>query len=164
VQKVADETAKELSSIAIRQLFDQTYLESNGGLQYVDHSLSQVRGSTAGEQIAASMQLAGSALAITGAGNGPVDAMMRALQQTFGIDAHVQSYAEHSLSTGEDSRAVAYAQLRFGWDQSAYGVGIDENIVTAALKAIVSAINRGAALGMVTLASPAPQQKVANLR
>jgi 2-isopropylmalate synthase len=175
VQRVTDETAKELSSLAIKDLFDRTYLDGNGDLQYLDHSASQMRGASAGEQIRASMRLAGVPLTVTGTGNGPVDAMMHALQQSFGIDAHVQSYAEHSLSTGEDSRAVAYVQLRLGWDQSAFGVGIDENIVTAALKAIVSALNRGAALGMVSLSAPTVQagaqdaaretsQKVANLR
>ena len=164
VQKVADATAKEQSSIAIKQLFDQTYLDGNGALAYVDHALSQVRGAQSGEQISASVKVGGRPLSIAAQGNGPVDAMMHALQDAFGIDAHVQSYAEHSLNSGEDSRAVAYVQLRFGWDQSAYGVGVDENIVTAALKAIVSAVNRGATLGMVTLNPPAEPQKVANLR
>ena len=55
-------------------------------------------------------------------------------------------------------------QLKFGWDQSAYGVGVHPNIVTAALKAILSAINRGVALGHLTLTAPRVEQRVVNMR
>ena len=90
--------------------------------------------------------------------------MMRGLKKALNIDAQVMSYAEHSLSIGEDSKAVAYVQVKFGWDQSAYGVGVHENIVTAALKAILSAVNRGIALGMIQAQPEPAQPKVANLR
>ena len=85
------------------------------------------------------------------------------LQTITGIDAKLMSYTEHALSTGEDSQAVAYVQLRFGWDQSAFGVGVHPNIVTAALKAILSAVNRGVAMGYLSLSAP-DTPKVVNLR
>ncbi len=72
---------------------------------------------------------------------------MHGLQRDFGIEANVMSYNEHSLSVGEDSSAITYVQMRFGWDQSTFGVGIDDNIVTAALKAIIAGLNRGIELG-----------------
>ena len=89
---------------------------------------------------------------------------MKALREELGIDAHVMSYVEHAVSTGEDSKAVAYMQLRFGWDQSAFGVGVHPNIVTAALKAILSAVNRGIAMGYLSIAAPSPVKRVANLK
>ncbi|MBU6271079.1 MAG: 2-isopropylmalate synthase [Betaproteobacteria bacterium] len=164
IQGITDATGKEVSSSEIRQAFDRTYLEGNGPLRYEDHAQTHVRGQTNAERVEATVLHDGQPLAVTGAGNGPVDAMMRGLQQALGIDAHVMSYSEHSLSAGEDSRAVAYVQLKFGWDQSAYGVGIDENIVTAALKAIVSAVNRGVSLGMASLTLPPAAPRVVNSR
>jgi 2-isopropylmalate synthase len=164
IQGITDTTGKEVSSGEIRQAFDRTYLEGNGPLRYEDHAQTHVRGQANAERVEATVLHAGQPLAVTGAGNGPVDAMMRGLQQALGIDAHVMSYSEHSLTAGEDSRAVAYVQLKFGWDQSAYGVGIDENIVTAALKAIVSAVNRGVSLGMASITVPPAAPRVVNSR
>ncbi|HVL59209.1 MAG TPA: 2-isopropylmalate synthase [Burkholderiaceae bacterium] len=148
VQEVTDRTGKELSSPQIKTLFDRTYLEG-GPLSYVDHELTHARGQSDAERIVATLALDGRPLTVAGSGNGPVDALMRGLASTLRIDAHVMGYTEHALSAGEDSQAIAYVQLRFGWDRSAYGVGVHANIVTAALKAIVSGLNRGIAAGWI---------------
>ena len=60
------------------------------------------------------------------------------------------AYHEHATGTGEDATAVAYVQLRAG-TRPVYGVGLDPNIVTATLKAVVAALNRGTAQGAVSL-------------
>ena len=86
---------------------------------------------------------------LTGAGNGPVDAFVHALREDGGFDIHVQNYHEHGVGAGEDATAVAYVQLRIGTEQTVYGVGLDPNIVTATLRAVVSAVNRGIAQGML---------------
>ena len=83
-------------------------------------------------------------------GNGPVDAFVHALRGEGGLDIHVQNYHEHGIRAGEDATAVAYVELRIGADQTVYGVGLDPNIVTATLRAVVSAVNRGIAQGMLT--------------
>ena len=57
----------------------------------------------------------------------------------------MQNYHEHAIGGGEDATAVAYVQLRVGQDVTVYGVGLDPNIVTATLKAVVSAVNRAIA-------------------
>ena len=54
----------------------------------------------------------------------------------------MQNYHEHAIGGGEDATAVAYVQLRIGSDRTVYGVGLDANIVTATLRAVVSAVNR----------------------
>ncbi|MGE3603491.1 MAG: 2-isopropylmalate synthase [Lautropia sp.] len=162
IQAITDATGKELDSRAIRAAFDRTYLDGNGPLAWRDHELTHPRGRSDQTRIEATIEAAsgaataagaGAPVRVVGNGNGPVDALMSGLREHFGIDAHVMSYAEHSISAGEDATAVAYVQMRFGWDQSAYGVGIDANIVTAALKAILSAVNRGVALGYTRLAT-----------
>ncbi len=154
VQKVTDATGKELSSSQIMNVFSDTYLDNMAGsaaVQYLDHGLSHERGQSEVQQMEMGVLLQGKTETLRSQGNGPVDALMKALQQRLGVEAHVMSYSEHALSVGEDSKAVAYVQMRFGFDQSTYGVGVDSNIVTAALKAVLSALNRGAALGYIQL-------------
>jgi 2-isopropylmalate synthase len=77
---------------------------------------------------------------IEGVGNGPVSAFEDALA-TVGIGVRVLDYAEHAMSAGGDARAAAYVECEVD-GTTVWGVGIDGNIVTASLKAILSAVNR----------------------
>ena len=77
---------------------------------------------------------------LTGVGNGPIDAFVDALGQ-MGFDVRVLDYAEHALSSGTDARAAAYVECAIGGAVHC-GVGIDPNILTASLRAVVSAVNR----------------------
>ncbi len=82
----------------------------------------------------------GEPVTLDGRGNGPIDAFCNALED-HGVDVRVLDYAEHALSTGRDASAAAYVECAVG-ERTLWGVGIDPNIVTASLNAIVSAINR----------------------
>ncbi|GAB6858188.1 2-isopropylmalate synthase [Microbacterium xylanilyticum] len=75
-----------------------------------------------------------------GRGNGPVAAFIEVLRAR-GFDISLYDYVEHTLSTGGDAQAAAYVELQVG-DQRLWGVGIDGDISTASLKAIVSCVNR----------------------
>lgn len=77
---------------------------------------------------------------LTGTGNGPIAAFTTALGQV-GVDVRVLDYAEHAMSAGGDATAAAYVECAVG-GQVLWGVGVDPNIVTASLKAVVSAVNR----------------------
>ncbi|MDN5790060.1 MAG: 2-isopropylmalate synthase, partial [Micrococcales bacterium] len=84
----------------------------------------------------------GQGVTITGTGNGPIAAFCDALQSIEdGPDVRVLDYAEHAMSAGGDATAAAYVETAVG-DRVLWGVGIDPSIVTASLKAIVSASNR----------------------
>ena len=78
---------------------------------------------------------------IYGDGTGPIDAFVDALHRTFDVAIHVRDYHEHSLRAGEDAAAVSYVDVDVD-GRSVWGVGIDANIVTASLAAIVSAVGR----------------------
>jgi 2-isopropylmalate synthase len=85
-------------------------------------------------------------ITIYGDGTGPIDAFVDALQRAFGADVHVRDYHEHALRAGEDASAVSYVEVNVD-GRPVWGVGIDPNIVTASLAAIVSAVGRTTALG-----------------
>ncbi|MBS1697680.1 MAG: 2-isopropylmalate synthase [Actinobacteria bacterium] len=76
----------------------------------------------------------------SGTGNGPVAAFLAVLRAR-GFDISLYDYVEHTLSTGGDAQAAAYVELQVD-DQRLWGVGIDGDISTASLKAIVSCVNR----------------------
>ncbi|AOX44526.1 2-isopropylmalate synthase [Microbacterium sp. BH-3-3-3] len=73
-------------------------------------------------------------------GNGPVAAFLE-IVRAQGFDVTLYDYVEHALSSGGDAQAAAYVELQVD-DQRLWGVGIDGDISTASLKAIVSGVNR----------------------
>ena len=156
VQRMADDSGKELASADIRAAFDREYVRSDAPLAYIDHRAQHNADDGRVEHLATRLSIAGTECRFEGAGNGPVDAFVAALRSGLGLDLHVQNYHEHSMGAGEDATAVAYVQLRFGDERAVYGVGLDPNIVTATLKAVVSAVNREAAQGMLNLKPPVP--------
>ncbi len=156
VQKMADATGKELASAEIRAAFDREYVRGDEPIRYVDHRAQHNAEDGRVEHLAARVVIGGRERTLEGAGNGPVDAFVAALRAALGVDLHVQNYHEHGVGAGEDATAVSYVQLRFGDERTVYGVGLDPNIVTATLKAVVSAVNREAGAGMLAVAPGAP--------
>lgn len=82
----------------------------------------------------------GSDVTLDGRGNGPIAAFTTALGD-LGVDVRVLDYAEHAMSAGGDATAASYVECAVN-GRVLWGVGIDPNIVTASLKAVVSAVNR----------------------
>ncbi|MCB1768979.1 MAG: hypothetical protein KDJ31_04635, partial [Candidatus Competibacteraceae bacterium] len=80
---------------------------------------------------------------LSGKGNGPIDAFIDALNRHFGLNVRVVDYHEHAIGAGANATAVSYVEVRLNGDAtSLFGVGIDSNIVTASLNAVISAVNR----------------------
>jgi 2-isopropylmalate synthase len=96
-----------------------------------------------GEQVrlAADVQVGERSLGIEGTGNGPIDAFVDGLAQACGENVRVLDYHEHAIGAGSGAQAVAYLEMRVG-DRTLFGVGMDSNIVSASLKAIVSGLQR----------------------
>jgi 2-isopropylmalate synthase len=150
IQRIADATGKELSSAEIRAAFDREYVVALP-LAYRDHRAQHSAADGRVEHLLARLSIDGRETKAEGDGNGPVDAFVRALRDRLGLDIHVQNYHEHATGGGEDATAVAYVQLRIGQETTVYGVGLDANIVTATLKAVVSAVNRAVAQGALAM-------------
>ncbi|MEO8847210.1 MAG: 2-isopropylmalate synthase [Casimicrobiaceae bacterium] len=155
VQRIADASGKELAAAEIRAAFDREYVAREAPLRYIDHRAQHADDGHV-EQLSARLSIGGVERVLQGAGNGPVDAFVQVLRDALDVDIHVQNYHEHGVGAGEDATAVSYVQLRVGAERAVYGVGLDSNIVTATLKAVVSAINRGVALGVIGIVQSAP--------
>ncbi|WP_199235450.1 2-isopropylmalate synthase [Azospirillum sp. TSA6c] len=141
VQRVADETGKELSPADIHAAFQAEYLDADSPLELIEHS-TEPRGPNSGARaMSVVMRRNGEIVTTKGKGNGPIDAFLDALRQGCGTDLHVVDYREHAIGSGEDAQACAYVEVKTG-DKTLFGVGIDADIVTASLRALVSAANR----------------------
>jgi len=150
VQAITDATGKELTSGDLHAAFHREYIAAEAPIRYIDHRSGHAG---AQEQITARLAIDGVETLVGGAGNGPVDAFVHGLRNELRLDVHVLAYHEHATGTGEDATAVAYVQLRAG-NCNVYGVGLDPNIVTATLKAVVAAANRACAQRAVALTAP----------
>jgi 2-isopropylmalate synthase len=142
VQAHTDRHGGEMSADDIWALFSQTYLEPQQTMRYIEHHLYE-HGQAQG--IRMSVELNGVAHLLNGEGNGPIDAAVHALR-SIGIDLVVRSYEERAIgrsSDGGDARACAFVEVaRRGDATERYGVGIDPNMITASIKALLSAVNR----------------------
>lgn len=139
VQAVMDASGKELTAQDLWDLFQREYGTSTSAVP--QHHLTE-EGDTV--QITAQVQMHGRAFGVRGVGNGPIDAFVAGLAHVTGQSIRVLDYHEHAVASGADARAVAYLELRVG-DRTLFGVGMDANIVTASLKAIVSGLQRAMA-------------------
>ncbi|REE17922.1 MULTISPECIES: 2-isopropylmalate synthase [unclassified Paraburkholderia] len=136
VQRFTDDSGQEVTSAQIWELFQQEYVQNTAPIHYVGHSLSEREGR---ERIKLTVDIHGTRRVLTGEGNGPLDALMHAI----GVPVRIQHYEERALTQGADARAVAVAEMA-GADVtgSAFGVGIDANLVTASIRAVISGVNR----------------------
>ncbi|WP_305074772.1 2-isopropylmalate synthase [Propionivibrio sp.] len=139
VQRYTDTHGGEMEAEDIWALFSRTYLESEAPLRYVEHHLFE-EGSAQGIRL--TVQKNGEKHVLTGRGNGPIDAAVHALG-TIGIPVQVRSYEEKSMGKGEDAKACAFMEVMLaGGDRECYGVGMDANIVTASIRALISGVDR----------------------
>ncbi|TDF67201.1 2-isopropylmalate synthase [Cupriavidus sp. L7L] len=144
VQGVMDATGTELTAHDLFELFEREYAVH--AIPAPKHSLAEAAAGAAGERVrlAGEAVVHGQPVALDGAGNGPIDAFVKALAAATGESIRVLDYHEHSIGAGADAQAVAYLELRIG-DRTLFGVGIDSDIVSASLKAIVSGLQRATA-------------------
>ncbi|MGH3760041.1 2-isopropylmalate synthase [Actinophytocola sp.] len=138
IQQYTDNEGGEVSPALMWSTFSSEYLELASPV-----ALHEQRISDDGEghdEITASVDVEGDRHEISGSGNGPIAAFVDALA-SVGYDVRVLDYTEHALTSGDDARAAAYVECTVG-DLVLWGVGVHSSIVTASLRAVVSAINR----------------------
>ena len=143
VQRITDERGGELAAADIWESFKSEYLDREVPLELDGYRIAS---GDEGERIDAVIRHGGSEHEVGAEGNGPLDAFVRAVREATGLEARVLDYHEHALGSGSDARAAAYVQVEIG-EQTSWGVAVHHSIVTASLRAVVSAINRALALG-----------------
>ncbi|MEA2073586.1 MAG: 2-isopropylmalate synthase [Campylobacterota bacterium] len=139
VQGVTDVKGRELSSGEILDIFKDTYFKTKEHVSFVYVNLSSKDGISKCEL---TYKQNTKEIKAIGEGNGPIDACKHALMKEYKNEFTINSYSEHSCGDTSEAKAVAYIEIQTKDTLSCYGVGTDNNIATASLKAMFSAINR----------------------
>ncbi len=150
VQKITDSTGKEMSGDDIFETFEKTYLESDAPFTLESYKVASSDTVDGNSIVTAVVGHGGESVAISGEGNGPINAFFTGLKERFGVNANLTDYREHAIHAserGSRTRAVCFIRLANAHGEQRFGVGINENTTTASLKAIVSAVNRLSTVG-----------------
>ncbi|WP_445680381.1 2-isopropylmalate synthase [Radicibacter daui] len=143
VQKIADDTGKEITPEVIWEAFETTYLKPEApALEFIEYRTVPSAHAAERRDLTATVRINGEVKEIHGSGNGPVAGFIDAVKRDLGLGMSVVDYSEHSTSHGSDASAVAYVLIKPDDGQQLYGVGMASNIVASSLRAIVSAANR----------------------
>ncbi|WP_314973365.1 2-isopropylmalate synthase [Comamonas testosteroni] len=148
VQREMDASGKELSAADLWELFQREYGVNT--VKAPQYRLSQADGVV---NMTSHIEIAGEKYFLEGEGTGPIDAFVQALSANVGRNVRVLNYAEHAIGEGANAKAIAYVELRVDDAQVCYGVGVDANIVSASLRAIISGVQRVTAVAEEAVAA-----------
>ena len=138
IQHITEDTGTEISPADMWAAFEAQYLPADPAIRLLAHELTVGEGET---RITAQLLVDGEHITVSGRGNGPIAALVHALRAALGVELDVVDYHEHAVSAGADATAVAYVES-VGPDGTRWGVGLDPNILTASLKAVLGALLR----------------------
>ena len=141
VQTVSEDTGTEITPAHMWQIFEAEYLPEQRWLSLERHET--VTGED-GARVTAQVLVDGAPRTVVGEGNGPIDAFVKGLRAELGDvvgDLDVVDYSEHAVSRGSDAMAAAYVETVDADGSTRWGVGMHGSILTASLRAVVSAVN-----------------------
>ena len=140
IKNISDKQHKELMPIEIYQCFKDNYVNVTTPYCLIDFNLHKQNNDLFMGQV--HLQFKGKDIIIESQGNGRFDAVNNALKQQFNLDYTNLTYSEHAMEIGATSRAIAYVGITDKHNKTYFGAGIDTDITTASIKALLSAINR----------------------
>lgn len=139
VQELADTTSRELNAADIWQTFERTYLAQEEGR----FSLVEWQETHSGPDriFAGKINVDGATTSVSGRGNGLMSSVIAALAGTTGPTLEIVDYSEHAIGHGSDVQAAAYVECKTPDGKSIFGCGLDTDVATASVRAILSAAN-----------------------
>ena len=140
VQRQTDGEGGEVSAAALWSAFSDEYLPSSSHWGRLALRGTRASSSSDGDHLSVDLLDDDAQVTLEGRGNGPIAAFTSALAEV-GVDVRVLDYQEHAMGAGGDATAAAYVECAVD-GRVLWGVGIDSNIITASLRAVVSAVNR----------------------
>ena len=143
VQKVADDTGKEVMSRDIWKVFEENYISVSGRLKLINYALSSTEDSSGNtsDQIEISLEDKNNKVNLSGIGGGPIEAFVSSINNYFSTSISVSDYHQQSVTSGADAKAAAFIELTMD-GKNEWGAGIDGNTTKASFQAIVSGLNK----------------------
>lgn len=144
VQAKCEELGRELIPKELFEVFSENYLETKQKYALTKRKIyEESENDKDYVHFKGKMTIDGTdEVALSGVGNGPIDAFFNAIKQ-FGLDKYeFISYSQHAISQGSDSKAVSYIELKKPDGKNIFGIGIDSNVNVASVLGVLNAINR----------------------
>ena len=138
IQKLADESGKEISSSEIWDIFEKSYLQPVDNFSYIKHSSSSKQEI---HSLELTMNMKNIETIIKGSGNGPIDSFINGLSNEVGVDIKVADYHQSAISSGSDAKAAAYIELEDN-GKTYWGVGIHPSTTRASFDAIIVGLSK----------------------
>ncbi|MBL6818043.1 MAG: 2-isopropylmalate synthase [Proteobacteria bacterium] len=138
IQKIADESGKEISSSEIWKIFEENFLKPQNNFAYQSHTSSTKDDIN---ELEVKMILDSKEVIITGKGNGPIDSFVNGLSKELGINIKISDYHQSAISSGSDAQAAAYIELEQD-GETRWGVGINPNTTRASFEAIIVGLSK----------------------
>ncbi|MFP4153351.1 MAG: 2-isopropylmalate synthase [Alkalispirochaeta sp.] len=142
INRIADEQGRELTNHEIYEAFNREFINARTPLEVLKTTFAYVENGESRLSCTARVRMEGKEAEVTGIGNGPISAFVHALEGQGWKDFDLTDFHEHAIGTGADTEAVAYIQIELPHGKKFWGVGINSNIDTAGIGALVSAFNR----------------------
>jgi 2-isopropylmalate synthase len=140
VQALADELGRELQAEDIWDVFQRSYhLNADQHFQLLDYD--ETKSATGDRIFTGKIAVEGKAQSVSGRGNGLISSVVATLSDSFGVVLDVEDYTEHAMGQGTRVTAAAYVECKTSDGKTVWGVGIDEDIATASVRAVLSAAN-----------------------
>lgn len=144
VQHMADDLGRELNAADIWDCFRQTYYLKVDKRRFRLIDYEESSGSDGTRIFTGTVEVDGEAQRVSGRGKGLISSVLATLRASFGIDFEVIDYSEHALGSGVDANAAAYIEWVKPDGQTGWGVGMDEDVASAGVRALLSAANAAA--------------------
>ncbi|NCV99232.1 MAG: hypothetical protein EBW26_00715 [Proteobacteria bacterium] len=138
IQKLADETGKEISSPEIWEIFETNFLKPKNNFAYQSHTSSTKDDVN---ELEVKMIMNTEEVTVSGTGNGPIDSFVNGLSKELGINIKISDYHQSAISSGSDAQAAAYIELEKD-GQTRWGVGINPNTTRASFEAIIVGLSK----------------------
>ncbi len=140
VQELADKVGRELFAEDIWEVFQRAYhLSTPQHFQLID--FDEVRAADGTRIFAGKIGVDGKEQSVSGRGNGLISSVVATIAEAFGVSLEIKDYTEHAMGAGSDARAAAYVECAAPDGRTVWGVGIDEDVATASVRAVLSAAN-----------------------
>lgn len=138
INKMSDEKKTVLTNHEIHQAFKDNYVNISEPIKTRFYRSSEEDENTI---LSATIEIDGKVSSIEGKGNGPLDALCNGLRKYTKLDFEISNYTEHALARSSNSKAATYIAIKYN-DKTYWGAGVDANINTASIYALISAVNR----------------------
>ncbi len=140
VQALADESSRELHAADIAGCFMQTYhVEGDQPITLGDYE--ETKAANGDRIFTGKINVDGAVRSVSGRGNGLISSVLAGLKEACGIELDVVDYTEHAIGKGSNVQAAAYVECRTPEGRTVWGVGVDEDVATASVRAVLSAAN-----------------------